>query len=267
MAKRKSYSNKALALRDPKEAAEAIKDKVHIYRKNAVCETDSIGYATPENRSPTELVVDASEGFVPLWAPDVTLRWRFQENSMSIFSDPAGAKNALRQLFAESILAWGDAVPVRFAERQDAWDFEIVVAPQENCSINGCTLARAFFPDAGRHDLVIYPTMFQQDQAEMVETLAHEIGHIFGLRHFFAKVSETAWPAEVFGTHSKFSIMNYGQDSELTPTDRDDLASLYQAVWSGAMSNVNGTPIELMRPFSHFRLADETSGPFAMDFA
>lgn len=184
---------------------------------------------------------------------------------MAIFVDPDAAKKAIRELFGEALLAWGDAaVPVRFTERHDAWDFEIAVNPQENCTINGCTLARAFFPDAGRHDLLIYPTMFAQSHQEQVETLAHELGHVFGLRHFFADVAETAFPSEIFGEHSKFSIMNYGPDSKLTETDRNDLDALYDQVWSGQLTEINGTPIEQVQPFSFFRLARNGNNPLAI---
>jgi hypothetical protein len=48
--------------------------------------------------------------------------------------------------------------------------------------MNGCVLASAFFPDAGRHELVIYPRMFAQNRKEPVDTLIHEIGHTFKLR-------------------------------------------------------------------------------------
>ena len=96
---------------------------------------------------------------------------------------------------------------------------------------------------------MIYPKLFSQNRSEQVETLVHEIGHVFGLRHFFALVDETAWPAKVFGTHSKFSIMNYGTLSVLTQADRDDLRRLYQLVWSGQLAEVNGTQIRTVRPF------------------
>jgi Metallo-peptidase family M12B Reprolysin-like len=110
-------------------------------------------------------------------------------------------------------------------------------------------LASAFFPDPGRHRLSFYPKMFSQDRDEQVETLIHEIGHIFGLRHFFAQVSETAWPSEVFGRHHKFSIMNYGGDSRLTEHDKADLKRLYQLAWAGGLTQINGTPIKFVRPF------------------
>ena len=107
-----------------------------------------------------------------------------------------------------------------------------------------------FFPDAGRHELVIYPRMFTQSRKEQVDTMIHEIGHTFGLRHFFANVSETAFPSEIFGKHSRFSIMNYGSLSELTDDDKDDLKRLYKMVWSEELKEINGTKIELMQPFS-----------------
>lgn len=236
--------------RDPEESARELESQVHVYGDGVVCETDSRGFATPRNRNPAEIVVDASEGFIPLWAKDMTLRWRFQERSLNGFVNPDAAADAIRQLFGEALLAWGEAAPVRFAQRDDAWDFEIVVRDVDHCSPSGCVLASAFFPDAGRHELVIYPKMFSQVRKEQVDTFIHEIGHAFGLRHFFANVSETTWPSEVFGTHKAFSIMNYGDKSELTNVDRSDLKNLYGLAWSGQLTHINGTEIRLVRPFS-----------------
>jgi hypothetical protein len=97
---------------------------------------------------------------------------------------------------------------------------------------------------------MIYPKLFAQTQQEQVETFIHELGHAFGLRHFFALVRETAWPAEVFGTHDRFTIMNYGSDSRLTDADKTDLTHLYREVWSGRLTEINGTPVRLVRPFT-----------------
>ncbi|MBA3285358.1 MAG: hypothetical protein H0U27_09930 [Nitrosopumilus sp.] len=79
--------------------------------------------------------------------------------------------------------------------------------------------------------------------------MIHEIGHIFGLRHFFANISESQWPSEIFGVHSKFSIMNYGELSALTDDDKKDLKSLYRSVWKGEIKEINGTPIRLVKPY------------------
>ena len=227
----------------------ATKSPVHRFARDTVCRTDKRGFATPGGLSPTELVLDASEGFIPLWAHGIQLRWQFNEAALAPFLYPTELKAYVRDLMRDAVLAWDYASPVGFVERDDAWDFEIAIRAQDDCDAFGCTLASAFFPDAGRHQLVIYPEMFDQDHGEQVETIVHELGHVFGLRHFFADVSESAWPSEIFGEHRAFSIMNYGAKSVLTETDKSDLKLLYDSVWSGALTNVNGTPIRLVQPF------------------
>ena len=251
----KSTTGKPAELGNPFKRAPAAKAediesrKVHIIRPNVRCDTESRGHPTPRGRSPLEIVVDASEGFIPLWAKNTTLRWRFRDSSFAGLDDPTAAKAAVERLLGECILAWGNAAPVKFAKRSDSWDFEIVMRAADDCDTSGCVLASAFFPDAGRHKLLLYPRMFGQTRKEQVETLIHEIGHIFGLRHFFALVSETEWPAKVFGKHHKFSIMNYGEDSKLTSYDKSDLKRLYQLAWSGQLTHINGTPIRFVKPF------------------
>jgi hypothetical protein len=171
---------------------------------------------------------------------------------MRYFQNPDAAKQAIRVLFGEAVDRWGDSSPVRFSERSDNWDFELTMQPYDNCSAAGCTLARAFFPDSGRHDIAMYPKLFAQPREEQIETLIHEIGHVFGLRHFFANLSETAWPSVPFGSQSPFTIMNYGSQSVLTDADRSDLKLFYTQVWSGALTEVNRTPIVEFRPFHEF---------------
>jgi Matrixin len=231
------------------ELAAATKGCAHVYGKGHRCHTDTLGHATPEGRGPADLVLDATEGFIPLWRKGVTLRWRFQAQSLLRFADPIAAKAAVRNLVGKALLLWGDAVPVKFAERKDAWDFEIVIKDADDCDINGCVLASAFFPDQGRHELVIYPRTFGEPVKEQIETLAHELGHVFGLRHFFAKISEKLWPSVMFGKHQPFSIMNYGAKSTMTADDRSDLKMLYKKAWSGELTEINGTPIKLVKPF------------------
>ena len=223
--------------------------EVHVFGNGFRCDTEARGHATPQGRSPIRIVVDASEGFIPLWTRDTTLRWRFRESTMKYFKRPAAAKTEIRKLLGEALLAWGDALPVKFAQRTDAWDFEIVMRKNDDCDASGCVLASAFFPDSGRHRLTLYPQMFAQSRKEQVETLIHEIGHVFGLRHFFANVSENAWPSQIFGTHKPFSIMNYGSQSVLTADDKSDLKRLYQLVWAGELTHISGTPIKLVKAF------------------
>lgn len=233
----------------PEDLAKSTKGCAHVFGMGYRCDTDTLGYPTLENRGPAELVLDSSEGFIPLWQHGVTLRWRFQEHSLSHFTDVNAAKIAIRSLIGQALLLWRDAVPIKFAERKDAWDFEVVVKKADNCDINGCVLASAFFPDQGRHELYIYPKTFGEPMKEQIDTLAHELGHVFGLRHFFAQLSEKKWPSVTFGNHQPFSIMNYGDKSVMTPADRSDLKKLYQKAWSGELTQINGTPVKLVKPF------------------
>lgn len=237
------------ALLQEEEATQKRDSLIHTFRNGFICETDTRGYSTPQGRSPAELVVTASEGFIPLWAKNTTLRWRFGERSMRSFENSDHAKGEIRELFGEALLKWGNAAPVKFTEKEDVWDFKLVVRETDNCTTSGCVLASAFFPDPGRHELIIYPKLFSQSRKEQVDTLIHEIGHIFGLRHFFADIRETQWRSEVFGTHSPFSIMNYGDYSELTDNDQSDLRQLYQLAWSGQLTQINGTPIRFVNPY------------------
>ena len=236
--------------RDPDEAAREIESQLHFLGRGIICGTEARGYATPQNQSPFRLVVEASEGFIPLWAPNTTLRWRFQERSLIPFMNPEAIKAAITELLAKALLAWGDdVIPVKFAHNEDLWDFEIAVRNADDCTPSGCVLASAFFPNPGRNELTIYPQMFNQSPKEREDTFKHELGHVFSLRHFFAQISESRWPVEIFGTHKRFTIMNYGDPSELTDEDRSDLKRLYQTAWSGELTAINNTPIRFVRPF------------------
>lgn len=226
--------------------------ELHRYGKDGskLCCTEKRGYKTPSALDPAELVLDASNGFIPLWEANRTLHFRFNERSMRYFRDPSKAKSAIRTLFAEAVLAWGDSSPIAFSENNDTYDFEIYMnRSDDGDDQSGYVLASAFFPASGRDQLTIYPKMFEQSRQEQIETLIHEIGHIFGLRHFFAMELEGAWPSEIYGEHNKFSIMNYGANSILTSVDKNDLRTLYEELWSGRLRKVNGTPIVQVKPY------------------
>lgn len=237
------------ALRSDDEQVEATETLVHLIAPRIRCRTDT----RAEKRSPTRIVVDATEGFIPLWAENQYLKWRFNEASLRRLQNPEAVKTTVRALFEQAVTAWDFAVPIRFTEGRDNPDFEIRVEAQEDCTPAGCVLASAFFPDAGRHTLNIYPTMFEQSPQEQMETMAHELGHVFGLRHFFAPEAETPWPSVIFGDHEPFTIMNYGSKSTITDTDRQDLHTFYQSVWTGQLTAVNGTPIQLVKPYHTLR--------------
>lgn len=250
--KKPETNEKSLQLKLKTKANAEDEFQVHSLGKGRICDTEGRGHAQPSGRSLLEIVVHVSEGFIPLWSKGTIIKWRFQERSLNNFQNAEEIRQEIRKLFGEALLLWGDAAPVKFKEDVDVWDFEIVMKQSDACSISGCVLASAFFPDAGRHEFVLYPKMFTQSRKEQVDTFIHEIGHIFGLRHFFAKLRETGAPSEVFGNHTEFTIMNYGVLSELGESDKIDLKKLYESVWNGSLKEINGTPIRLMKPYSSF---------------
>lgn len=251
----KKKLNDPFSRKKPDDIKEHQKATAHVYGDGIKCKTDVRGKARPQGkkRSAARLVVDATDGFIPLWAKNTVLRWRFEGRSLEAFDYPEEAKEALRHLMGEALLKWSDAVPVKFSERQEAWDFEVAIADRDDCDGSNCVWAEAFFPDSGRHQLIIYPIFFDGSLEKKLATLAHEFGHIFGLRHFFANIKEKDWPVEIVGKHQKFTIMNYGPNSYMTKQDRDDLKKLYKAAWSGDLTHINATPIRLMKPFSTYR--------------
>lgn len=226
------------------------KERLHVYNNGVICVTESKGHVHPDNKDPKELVLDATYGVIPLWEQNVTLNWRFSKSFGSYFRKPEEAKAGIRELLASAINAWQDACPVKFHEDDDVYDFEIDMH-QEDCDTTGCVLASAFFPGPGRNTFYIYPAMFGLDEKEQLETLEHEIGHVFGLRHFFAK-REIGYSSVEYGEQNEVSIMNYGDNSTLTPTDILDLKTLYTLVWSGQIKQINGTEIKLFAPYHSF---------------
>jgi Matrixin len=236
-----------LALKTDDEISVLTNQQNHRLGEGIICKTD---YRAVK-RDPTSIVVDATQGFIPLWSENLVLRWKFNEVSLAVFQRPEAIKDKIRDLFNSAILAWGDAVPIRFTEVDSNTDFEILMEKNDDCNPDGCTLARAFFPNAGRNKLYVFPKMFEQIKKEQVDTLTHEIGHIFGLRHFFAPNSEIPFPSEIFGENKPFSIMNYGNKSELTDVDRSDLKKLYESAWGGQLNKINRTPIKLVKPFHY----------------
>jgi hypothetical protein len=241
-----SSQTNAFELLTPEEIDRKANSQVHVFGNGVVCDIEP-RYIEPGGE---EILLDATDGFIPLWEKNTTLRWRFQQRSFLAFRNPETAKASIRRLLDNAFLAWGDAAPIKFEENSQLWDFEILIRRNDDCDRNGCVLASAFFPNPSRsNQLEIYPQMLARTEQDQINTLIHEIGHIFGLRHFFAKIRETDAPSVVFGVNRPTSIMNYGSQSQLTNDDKADLKRLYEMVWSGQLTQINQIPVRLIKAF------------------
>ncbi len=214
------------------------------------CGTEQRGYSTPNNSDSDDLRIDTPEGFASLWAEGTTLRWRFSPQAMLRFRYPQDEMEKIRVAMKRGLALWGDACPVRFTEARSNCDFEVAPAFMDDCDPTGCVLASAFFPNGGQNTLRIFPRMWGLPEEEQAETMAHEFGHIFGLRHWFAHIREQYRDQVPFGSNSPFTIMNYGRFGEMTDADRDDLRLLYREAWRGNLTEINGTPIRFVKPYS-----------------
>jgi hypothetical protein len=53
--------------------------------------------------------------------------------------------------------------------------------------------------------------------------------------------------------------MNYGQLSAMTAEDKNDLKKLYELVWNGLLTDINRTPIRLVKPFHTLASASDNT--------
>jgi hypothetical protein len=241
-------TNDLLALKDDAQLLIETESQVHIIKPGFACKTESRARSRAEIEA--SLVVGATDGSISLWKENQVLYWRFDEVSLRPFRNSAKIMEIIQKMLFGAIGAWGDSAPIRFKENTDVYDFQVSVMTADLRQGSGLVAASSFFPGDGRKSkLRLYPTFFRSDDLtdnERLETLIHELGHIFGLRHFFAAENDPLFSGGVFGVHNKLTIMNYGANSKLTNDDKNDLKSLYKAAWTGNLTNVNRTPIRLV---------------------
>jgi hypothetical protein len=241
-------SNDLLALKDDAQLLMETESQVHMIRPGFSCKTECRARSRAEIES--SLVIGATDGSINLWKENQILYWRFDEVSLRPFENSTKLKEIAQQTLFDAIGAWGDSSPVRFKENTDVYDFQVSIMTADLQQGNGLVAASSFFPGDGRKSkLRLYPTFFRSGDLtdkERLETLIHELGHIFGLRHFFSAENDPLFSGGVFGANNKLTIMSYGANSELTSDDRKDLKNLYKAAWTGTLTNVNRTPVRLV---------------------
>lgn len=166
---------------------------------------------------------------VPRWAAGTKLRYVICAET---FPHPEDAALAASNL-AQAIDQFAD-VPVTFEEvtRNTKAHFRVVYKDPV-CADEANVLASAFFPNRGPRNtrtLHIYALAFRKRHiGSQVQVLAHEVGHILGLRHEFAPESAEC-RSFTYGRRNPDSIMSYPADwstAKVTQQDIDELRGLY----------------------------------------
>ena len=164
---------------------------------------------------------------IPRWLLEQCLTYVVCKETFPTRSDGI---HAAKQ-FAKAILMWGD-VGVTFKEvpRKAAANLRVVYSPQDHA------LALAFFPNDNPPEdrtLWIYAPAFEpQHRNNQANFLAHEIGHILGLRHECAMRTEQWMEAVMWGKESPKSVMRKSHPNSnmwrVQQQDLDEVKSFYK---------------------------------------
>lgn len=108
--------------------------------------------------------------------------------------------------------------------------------------------ARSFFPNESRRRLSVFQRTRRAPDS-LPGLLAHELGHIFGLRHEFAHTDEEEmqFPSVLVGSENSKSIMNYFARPEQYQVQQSDLKEL-RSFYEYDKAEYKGLPIHDIDP-------------------
>jgi hypothetical protein len=192
---------------------------------------------------------------VPRWQRGLVLAYVICAET---FPTPDDAVFATSQL-TNAIAMWkGVGVTFKQVKRDDPANFRVVYRdlPQSG---RRDVLALAFVPNNGvpeNRTLFIYALAFGKDHVNhQANFLAHEIGHVLGLRHEFSLETETASWSATWMSRSPNSVMKYYSDPSMWCVQQQDLDEL-QAFYDDPMTEYHNMPVRNFVPASIVYPAD-----------
>ncbi|KAI4865215.1 hypothetical protein F4820DRAFT_306697 [Hypoxylon rubiginosum] len=200
----------------------------------------SLKYTTSTPHSSLELgsVCSINVGFdefVYRWKPGSMITFNVEPQS---FPDTSYAAHATRSL-EEAARKWNEGeVGVRFEKVADHEPAAFRLVYWKQNSQEPKTLAKAFLPipsevQRNQPQLFVYSIAFDKEKGnynDLAKIFCHELGHVLGLRHEFAKEKESHMPCVQFGESNSSSVMNYfnhARKYRIQKSDYNDVRLFY----------------------------------------
>lgn len=150
------------------------------------------------------------DGFAGRWKPGSVLRYNIDSRSFR----NQGLTGFTEIEMIKAISMWGNlGVEFMMVDDTQSATFQIqyreLPENQGPDDRHGKVYARSFFPRTNPGILYVYGcALDESSKPHLANILAHEIGHILGLRHEFADVGERELPSILWGKPSPKSVMN-----------------------------------------------------------
>ncbi|KAL7791751.1 hypothetical protein V8C43DRAFT_283862 [Trichoderma afarasin] len=166
---------------------------------------------------------DFKEDYIPRWRRGSELTYTIDAKSFPTSAEAVQVKAAMQT----AISMWkGIGASFKYLEVDNSDSATFVVT--YHCHGPRNIYASSFFPDESPGDLLVYKLGLSH-AAYLANILAHEIGHILGLRHEFADKNHKEGKilrCVLFGKKNPRSIMNYHEDLGQLQVSEQDLREL-----------------------------------------